>query len=144
MNFNINKDSVIVIDGNDWPGAARVAGKVSGDFKLVFGSGKEAETASGSSGRHLGVIGEALARIRLSLKPRPFAELLRQERLDTAFRTADNTTFCLISSGQSDALLAEAEALSAQCGGLLWICPLDPEIERREIPASIRFVPVQL
>ena len=38
----------------------------------------------------------------------------------------------------------EAEALSAQCGGLLWICPLDPEIERREMPANIRFVPVRL
>ena len=59
-------------------------------------------------------------------------------------RTAENTTLCLISSGQSDALLAEAEALSAQCGGLLWICPLDPGIERREMPANIRFVPVQL
>ncbi|MBO4910215.1 MAG: glycosyl hydrolase 115 family protein [Lachnospiraceae bacterium] len=46
MNFNINKDSVIVIDGNDWPGVARVAGKVAGDFKLVFGSGKDAETVS--------------------------------------------------------------------------------------------------
>ena len=40
--------------------------------------------------------------------------------------------------------LAEAEALSVQCGGLLWLCPLDPEIERKEIPANIRFVPVQL
>ena len=107
-------------------------------------TGKEAETASGSSERHLGAIGEALARISLSMKPRPFHELLRQERLGMNERTAENTTLCLISSGQSDALLAEAEALSAQCGGLLWICPLDPGIERREMPANIRFVPVQL
>ena len=107
-------------------------------------TGKEAGTASGSSERHLGAIGEALARISLSMKPRPFHELLRQERLDMNERTAENTTVCLISSGQSDALLAEAEALSAQCGGLLWICPLDPEIERREMPANIRFVPVRL
>ena len=107
-------------------------------------TGKEAETASGSSERHLGVIGEALARISLSMKPRPFAELLKQERLDADRGTSENTTLCMISSGQSDALLAEAEALSAQCGGLLWLCPLDPEIERREIPANIRFVPVRL
>lgn len=107
-------------------------------------TGKEAGTGSGSSERHLGMIGEVLARISLSMKPRPFHELLRQERLDMNERTAENTTLCLISSGQSDALLAEAEALSSQCGGLLWICPLDPGIERREMPANIRFVPVRL
>lgn len=107
-------------------------------------TGKEVETTSGSSERHLGSIGEALARIRLSLMPRPFSELLRQERLGLDRRTAENTTLCLISSGQSDALLAEAEALAAQCSGLLWICLLDPDIERREIPASIRFVGVRL
>lgn len=106
-------------------------------------TGKEVETASGSSGRHLGAIGEALARINLSMGKRPFWELVRQERLETDERKSENTTLCLISSGQSDALLREAEALSAQCGGLLWICLLDPEIERREMPANIRFVGVQ-
>ena len=46
MSFSINKDSVIVIDQNDWPGVFRVAGKVSEDFQRVFGSGKEAEQVS--------------------------------------------------------------------------------------------------
>ena len=46
MSFSINKDSVIVIDRNDWPGVFRVAGKVSEDFQRVFGSGKEAEQVS--------------------------------------------------------------------------------------------------
>ncbi len=46
MSFNINKDSVIVVDEKDWPGVFRVAGKVSGDFNRVFGSGKDAESVS--------------------------------------------------------------------------------------------------
>ena len=107
-------------------------------------TGKETETSSGSSERHLGAIGEALARISLSMKLRPFWELLRQERLEMDTRITENTTFCMISSGQSDALLAEAAALSYECGGLLWICPLDPEIGRRQVPSGIRFVPVRL
>jgi hypothetical protein len=57
--------------------------------------------------------------------------------------SGEDIAFCLISSGQSDALLKEAEALSQQCGGLFWICILDPEVERKPIPAGIHFVPVQ-
>ena len=118
-------------------------------------TGKEVETESGSSERHLGAIGEALARISLSVKPRPFPELLRQERLGMSGTPASpavgaespgmgqNIVLCIISSGQTDAFLMEAEALSRECGGLLWICPIDPEIERKEIPPGIRFVPVR-
>ena len=46
MSYNINKDSVIIIDEKDWPGVFRVAGKVSEDFQRVFGSGKDAEQLS--------------------------------------------------------------------------------------------------
>ena len=102
------------------------------------------EIPSGSSERHLGSIGETLARVSLPLKPGPFWELLRQERLGmSAQPSGEDIAFCLISSGQSDALLKEAEALSQQCGGLFWICILDPEVERKPIPAGIHFVPVQ-
>ncbi len=45
-------------------------------------TGKEVSTSSGSSERHLGAIGEALARVSLSVKPRPFSELLREERMN--------------------------------------------------------------
>ena len=125
-------------------------------------TGKEVETASGSSERHLGAIGEALARVSLSLQPRPFWMLLRQERRgagDWSGGSAndprgglqvgggagldESTTLCMISSGQTDALLEEAAELSRQCGGLLWICILDPEVERKAVPAGIRFVPVE-
>ena len=107
-------------------------------------TGKEVEIPSGSSERHLGSIGETLARVSLPLKPGPFWELLRQERLGmSAQPSGEDIAFCLISSGQSDALLKEAEALSQQCGGLFWICILDPEVERKPIPAGIHFVPVQ-
>ena len=102
------------------------------------------EIPSGSSERHLGAIGETLARVSLPLKPQPFWELLRQERLGMDARPPEeDIVFCLISSGQTDKLLAEADALSGQCGGLLWICILDPDVERKPIPAGIRFVPVQ-
>ena len=135
-------------------------------------TGKEVGTEAGSSARHLGVIGEALARINLSLKPRPFWELLREERLKPGGSTyadshggysgadrpggstyadsiggytgtKEESSLCLISSGQTDALLEEAAVLSGQCGGLLWICILDPEVERKEIPAGIRFIPLR-
>lgn len=107
-------------------------------------TGREVEIRSGSSERHLGAIGEMLARVSLPLKPRPFWELLQQERLGMNARPSEkDTVFCLISSGQSDALLREAEALSQQCGGILWICILDSEVERKPIPAGIHFVPVQ-
>jgi uncharacterized protein (DUF58 family) len=107
-------------------------------------TGKEVEILSGSSERHLGSIGEMLARVNLSLKPGPFWELIRQERLGMSSQpSGEDIAFCLISSGQSDALLKEAEALSQQCGGLFWICILDPEVERKPIPAGIHFVPVQ-
>ena len=130
-------------------------------------TGNEVETASGSSERHLGAIGEALARVSLSLEPRPFWMVLRQERRgaggwsagDGGVRGAnelrgglqvgggagpdESTTLCMISSGQTDALLEEAAELANQCGGLLWICVLDPEVERKAVPAGIRFVPVE-
>jgi uncharacterized protein (DUF58 family) len=133
-------------------------------------TGKEVSTSSGSSERHLGAIGEALARVSLSVKPRPFSELLREERMNRMAGAAasgtdagQNTALCMISSGQTDALLAEADALAALCAGqgsgftagqygpsgggfsgqdagLLWICILDPQVERKEVPASIRFI----
>ena len=149
-------------------------------------TGKEVALPSGSSERHIGAIGEALARVSLSAKPRPFSELLREERLNMTTGSGSagphpgqNTALCLISSGQTDSLLAEADALAQLCAGqgggfvtaqprkhhegqgggfaggqteggfsgqgagLLWICILDPEVERKEVPASIRFVPLR-
>ena len=114
-------------------------------------TGREVATSSGSSERHLGAIGEALARVSLSAKPRPFSDLIREERMNLeagatipGTDAGQNIALCLISSGQTDALLAEADALARFCagqdGGLLWICILDPEVERKEIPASIRFI----
>ena len=99
-------------------------------------SGEAVSVPAGSSDRHLGAIGRSLARVSLALPPESFAGLLREERQQPV---SDQTTFCMISSGQSDALIREAAALSEKCGGLVWICPLDPEVERKPIPPGITF-----
>ena len=103
-------------------------------------TGREVEIPSGSSERHLGAIGEALARVSLSLAPRSFGEVLREERMGMDSRGAEDLSFCMISSGQSDALLEEAGALSGQCGGLFWICIPDPDVGRKPVPAGVQFV----
>ncbi len=41
MSFIINEKTKIFIDNIDWPGVIRVAGKVSEDFELVFGSSEK-------------------------------------------------------------------------------------------------------
>ncbi|MBQ4305170.1 MAG: hypothetical protein II774_11880, partial [Lachnospiraceae bacterium] len=79
--------------------------------------------------------------VSLALKPRPFDRLLEEERKKPV---SDQTTFCMISSGQSDALIREAAALSQKCGGLVWICPMDPDVERKPIPSGITFIPVEV
>ncbi len=48
MNFTLNKNTRICVDATDYPGIARVAGKVTGDFELVFGSSEKPERHSGS------------------------------------------------------------------------------------------------
>ena len=48
MDFTLNGKSLLVLDGNDWPGAIRVAGKVSGDMELVFGSSEKPVVKSGA------------------------------------------------------------------------------------------------
>ena len=48
MNFTIRKNTVICVDENDWPGVKRVADKVVGDLKLVFGSAEPLGTAGAS------------------------------------------------------------------------------------------------
>ena len=103
-------------------------------------TGREVEIPSGSSERHIGAIGEALARVSLPLSPQPFCELLKRERMGMDARSMEDISFCMISSGQSDALLAEAEALSRQCGGLFWICIPDPEVERQPVPQGLHLV----
>ena len=48
MNFTLNEKSLLVLDGNDWPGVHRVAGKVSGDMELVFGSSEKTVIKNGA------------------------------------------------------------------------------------------------
>ena len=102
---------------------------------------REVSLEAGSSQSHLGALGQGLARVSLALKPRPFDRLLEEEREKPV---SDQTTFCMISSGQSDALIREAAALSQKCGGLVWICPMDPDVERKPIPSGITFIPVEV
>ena len=104
-------------------------------------NGQALSVSAGSSDRHLGALGRSLARISLALEPASFARLLEEERQQPI---SDQTTFCMISSGQSDALIREAAALSERCGGLVWICPLDPEVERKPIPPGITFTGIEL
>lgn len=102
---------------------------------------REVSLEAGSSQSHLGALGQGLARVSLALKPRPFDRLLEEERKKPV---SDQTTFCMISAGQSDALIREAAALSQKCGGLVWICPMDPDVERKPIPSGITFIPVEV
>ncbi|MBO7095859.1 MAG: hypothetical protein J6V94_02750, partial [Lachnospiraceae bacterium] len=48
MNFTLNERSLLILDGNDWPGVIRVAGKVSGDMELVFGASEKPVIKSGA------------------------------------------------------------------------------------------------
>ena len=41
MEFTLNERTTLMLDSNDWPGVIRVAGKVSGDMELVFGSSQK-------------------------------------------------------------------------------------------------------
>ena len=104
-------------------------------------TGRETEVPAGSSDQHMGTLGEALARISLDLPADDFSAILRQERENPP---PDPAALCLIASAQSDALIREAGALSEACGGLVWICPLDPEIDRKPLPRHITFLPVEL
>ena len=48
MEFTLNGKSLLFLDGNDWPGVHRVAGKVSGDMELVFGTSEKPEIKNGA------------------------------------------------------------------------------------------------
>ena len=48
MEFTLNGKSLLILDGNDWPGVIRVAGKVSGDMELVFGTSEKPEIKNGA------------------------------------------------------------------------------------------------
>ena len=91
---------------------------------------------AGGSQDHIAVIGEALAKIDLTRKMEPFTELMRRERQNMA---DSYVTVCLISSGRSDAIIREAEAMARQQDGIFWICPLRKDEEDKQIPGSIDF-----
>ena len=91
---------------------------------------------AGGSQDHIGVIGEALARLDITLEMEPFAEIMRRERE----KMADSyVTVCLISSGRSDAVIREAESMARQQDGIIWICPLREDEEDKIIPGNIDF-----
>lgn len=91
---------------------------------------------AGGSQDHIAVIGEALARLDLTREMEPFTELMRRERQNMA---DSYVTVCLISSGRSDAIIREAEAMARQQDGIFWICPLRKDEEDKQIPGSIDF-----
>ena len=91
---------------------------------------------AGGSQDHIAVIGEALAKIDLTRKMEPFTELMRRERQNMA---DSYVTVCVISSGRSDAIIREAEAMARQQDGIFWICPLRKDEEDKQIPGSIDF-----
>ncbi|MCR4793436.1 MAG: glycosyl hydrolase 115 family protein [Lachnospiraceae bacterium] len=47
MDFTIDKNTVLCLDENDWPGVIRVADKVRNDMEMVFGKSEDDNTASG-------------------------------------------------------------------------------------------------
>ena len=91
---------------------------------------------AGGSQDHIAVIGEALARLDLTREMEPFTELMRRERQNMA---DSYVTVCLISSGRSDAIIQEAEAMARQQDGIFWICPLRKDEEDKQISGSIDF-----
>ena len=91
---------------------------------------------AGGSQDHIGVIGEALARVDVRGGMESFAEMMRRERE----RMADScVTVCLISTGRGDAIVREAEALARQQDGIFWLCPLRKDDEDKAIPGNIAF-----
>ena len=91
---------------------------------------------AGGSQDHIAVIGEALAKIDLTKEMAPFTDIMRRERQNMA---DSYVTVCLISSGRSDAIIREAEAMARQQDGIFWICPLRKDEEDKVIPGSIDF-----
>ena len=91
---------------------------------------------AGGSQDHIAVIGEALARLDLTREMEPFTDIMRRERQNMA---DSYVTVCLISSGRSDAIIREAEAMARQQDGIFWICPLRKDEEDKVIPGSIDF-----
>ena len=91
---------------------------------------------AGGSQDHIAVIGEALARLDLTREMEPFTDIMRRERQNMA---DSYVTVCLISSGRSDAIIREAEAMARQQDGIFWICPLRKDEEDKQIPGSIDF-----
>ena len=91
---------------------------------------------AGGSQDHIAVIGEALAKIDLTKEMAPFTDIMRRERQNMA---DSYVTVCLISSGRSDAIIREAEAMARQQDGIFWICPLRKDEEDKQIPGSIDF-----
>ena len=102
----------------------------------VAGSEDSLYIHAGGSQDHIAVIGEALARLDLTKEMEPFTELMRRERQNMA---DSYVTVCLISSGRSDAIIREAEAMARQQDGIFWICPLRKDEEDKQIPGSIDF-----
>ena len=102
----------------------------------TFGYEDSLQIHAGGSQDHIAVIGEALARVDITREMEPFVNVLHRERENMA---DSYVTVCLISSGRSDAIIREAEALARQQDGIFWICPLRKEEADKNIPGKIDF-----
>jgi uncharacterized protein (DUF58 family) len=102
---------------------------------------QEIRILPGSSHDHIQQTAAGLARIDLTRDVRPMSQILENEMLP-AFRSSASqvdVTVILISSCQRDDLISCAADLASRTGGLIWIAPLERDMERRVHDRRIRF-----
>jgi uncharacterized protein (DUF58 family) len=140
--YNVKTDAAIVHTGNNHTAnnfltnSEQYPHLQTSIFDSIVSREDSLNIHAGGSQDHIAVIGEALAKIDLTRKMEPFTELMRRERQNMA---DSYVTVCLISSGRSDAIIREAEAMARQQDGIFWICPLRKDEEDKQIPGSIDF-----
>ncbi len=110
--------------------------KESSDSKTGSTFEDSLQIHAGGSQDHIAVIGEALARLDIMREMESFADVMKRERKNMS---DSYVTICLISTGRSDAIIREAEAMARQQDGIFWICPLRKDEEDKYIPGNIDF-----
>ena len=92
----------------------------------------------GVSAGHLARVNELLARIDLRLKRPAFSGFLREETERAAGEGGQSgVTRVLISSSRREDVSEAAAGLSAVRGGLLWLCPLAPDMKDEPVPENV-------